>query len=117
MPPGQHPLHLRAGAARHTPLGTRVSTTRRAAARIPDRARRPPASACRAASRRIPASVLRGQYTCVRTLDATLGIAVQSYRLPVARSDKVGVADHHSVYVVYLKDPKGDGRAAYYVGM
>jgi len=27
------------------------------------------------------------------------------------------VADHHSVYVVYLKDPKGDGRAAYYVGM
>ena len=28
-----------------------------------------------------------------------------------------GVADHHSVYVVYLKDPKGDGRAAYYVGM
>jgi predicted GIY-YIG superfamily endonuclease len=27
------------------------------------------------------------------------------------------VADHHSVYVVYLKNPKGDGRAAYYVGM
>jgi predicted GIY-YIG superfamily endonuclease len=27
------------------------------------------------------------------------------------------VTDHHSVYVVYLKDPKGDGRAAYYVGM
>ena len=27
------------------------------------------------------------------------------------------MADHHSVYVVYLKDPKGDGRAAYYVGM
>jgi predicted GIY-YIG superfamily endonuclease len=27
------------------------------------------------------------------------------------------VANHHSVYVVYLKDPKGDGRAAYYVGM
>lgn len=25
--------------------------------------------------------------------------------------------DHHSVYVVYLRDPKGDGRAAYYVGM
>jgi predicted GIY-YIG superfamily endonuclease len=24
---------------------------------------------------------------------------------------------HHSVYVVYLKDPKGDGRAGYYVGM
>jgi predicted GIY-YIG superfamily endonuclease len=27
------------------------------------------------------------------------------------------VGDHHSVYVVYLKNPKGDGRAAYYVGM
>ena len=24
---------------------------------------------------------------------------------------------HHSVYVVYLKDPKGDGKAGYYVGM
>jgi hypothetical protein len=24
---------------------------------------------------------------------------------------------HHSVYVVYLRDPKGDGRAGYYVGM
>ena len=24
---------------------------------------------------------------------------------------------HHSVYVVYLRNPKGDGRAAYYVGM
>jgi predicted GIY-YIG superfamily endonuclease len=27
------------------------------------------------------------------------------------------VVNHHSVYVVYLKNPKGDGRAAYYVGM
>ncbi len=24
---------------------------------------------------------------------------------------------HHNVYVVYLKNPKGDGRAGYYVGM
>ena len=24
---------------------------------------------------------------------------------------------HHSVYVAYLKDPKGDGKAGYYVGM
>jgi len=24
---------------------------------------------------------------------------------------------HHSVYVVYLRDPRGDGRAGYYVGM
>jgi hypothetical protein len=35
----------------------------------------------------------------------------------VVRYSTSGVADHHSVYVVYLKDPKGDGRAAYYVGM
>ena len=25
--------------------------------------------------------------------------------------------DHHSVYVVYLRNPGGDGRAGYYVGM
>jgi predicted GIY-YIG superfamily endonuclease len=25
--------------------------------------------------------------------------------------------DHHSVYVVYLRDSRGDGKAAYYVGM
>ena len=25
--------------------------------------------------------------------------------------------DHHSVYVVYLRNPKGDGRPGYYVGM
>jgi predicted GIY-YIG superfamily endonuclease len=24
---------------------------------------------------------------------------------------------HHAVYVVYLKNPKGDGKAGYYVGM
>jgi predicted GIY-YIG superfamily endonuclease len=24
---------------------------------------------------------------------------------------------HHSVYVVYLRNPQGDGRAGYYVGM
>jgi len=24
---------------------------------------------------------------------------------------------HHCVYVVYLRNPKGDGRAGYYVGM
>lgn len=26
-------------------------------------------------------------------------------------------SEHHSVYVVYLRDPKGDGKAGYYVGM
>ena len=28
-----------------------------------------------------------------------------------------GDKGHHSVYVVYLRNPKGDGRAGYYVGM
>jgi predicted GIY-YIG superfamily endonuclease len=32
----------------------------------------------------------------------------------VARKKKQG---HHSVYVVYLRNPTGDGRAGYYVGM
>jgi hypothetical protein len=26
-------------------------------------------------------------------------------------------SDHHSVYVVYLRNPKGDGKAGYYVGL
>jgi len=26
-------------------------------------------------------------------------------------------SDHHNVYVVYLRNAKGDGKAAYYVGM
>jgi predicted GIY-YIG superfamily endonuclease len=26
-------------------------------------------------------------------------------------------SDHHSVYVVYLRNPNGDGKAGYYVGM
>jgi predicted GIY-YIG superfamily endonuclease len=30
---------------------------------------------------------------------------------------KSSKSDHHSVYVVFLRDPKGDGKAAYYVGM
>jgi len=32
----------------------------------------------------------------------------------VPRTNRIG---HHSVYVVYLRNPKGDGRAGYYVGM
>lgn len=27
------------------------------------------------------------------------------------------MAAHHSVYVVFLRNPKGDGKAGYYVGM
>src|SRR5438874_2670290 len=34
-----------------------------------------------------------------------------------SRRIKGMAADHHSVYVVYLRNPRGDGRAGYYVGM
>jgi hypothetical protein len=30
---------------------------------------------------------------------------------------KSNKSDHHCVYVVFLRNPKGDGKAAYYVGM
>jgi hypothetical protein len=30
---------------------------------------------------------------------------------------KSAAAGHHHVYVVYLRNPRGDGRAGYYVGM
>ena len=30
---------------------------------------------------------------------------------------KSNTSDHHHVYVVFLRNPKGDGKAAYYVGM
>jgi predicted GIY-YIG superfamily endonuclease len=33
------------------------------------------------------------------------------------KSRKSRPNDHHSVYVVYLRNPKGDGKAGYYVGM
>jgi predicted GIY-YIG superfamily endonuclease len=35
----------------------------------------------------------------------------------IARSAKKAAGVHHSVYVVYLRNPRGDGRAGYYVGM
>src|SRR5882724_6533024 len=35
-------------------------------------------------------------------------------RKPKSSSKK---SDHHYVYVVYLRNPKGDGRAGYYVGL
>lgn len=36
-----------------------------------------------------------------------------------ARDDhaKTRPSGHHSVYVVYLRNPRGDGKAGYYVGM
>lgn len=36
---------------------------------------------------------------------------------PEGEAEQVDRRKHHSVYVVYLRDPKGDGKAGYYVGM
>jgi predicted GIY-YIG superfamily endonuclease len=35
----------------------------------------------------------------------------------MSRAAKPKPRGHHNVYVVYLRNPKGDGKAAYYVGM
>lgn len=40
-----------------------------------------------------------------------------SPRTPDAPASKADPRRHHSVYVVYLRNPRGDGRAGYYVGM
>ena len=40
--------------------------------------------------------------------------ATKDAKAIVKTSKKTG---HHSVYVVFLRDPRGDGRAGYYVGM
>jgi predicted GIY-YIG superfamily endonuclease len=38
--------------------------------------------------------------------------------MPKSRSKRSSPSNgHHSVYVVYLRNPKGDGKAGYYVGM
>jgi len=33
------------------------------------------------------------------------------------RKERSNRSDHHNVYVVFLRNPKGDGKAGYYVGM
>jgi predicted GIY-YIG superfamily endonuclease len=35
----------------------------------------------------------------------------------MSKKRKSRKSDHHSVYVVFLRNPKGDGKAGYYVGM
>ena len=37
--------------------------------------------------------------------------------MPKKRNAKPKKSDHHCVYVVFLRNPKGDGKAGYYVGM
>jgi predicted GIY-YIG superfamily endonuclease len=38
-------------------------------------------------------------------------------RIPTEPEKKSRRSDHHCVYVVYLRNPRGDGKAGYYVGM
>jgi hypothetical protein len=33
------------------------------------------------------------------------------------KGKRPGASKHHSVYVVFLRNPRGDGKAGYYVGM
>ncbi len=33
------------------------------------------------------------------------------------KKKKSSASDHHNVYVVYLRNPRGDGKPGYYVGM
>jgi hypothetical protein len=43
---------------------------------------------------------------------------VAAKRRPKAKTTPTAArSQHHSVYVIYLRDPEGDGRAGYYVGM
>src|SRR6476660_35945 len=35
----------------------------------------------------------------------------------MSKKRKSRKSDHHNVYVVFLRNPKGDGKAGYYVGM
>ena len=37
--------------------------------------------------------------------------------MPKKRNRKPKRSDHHCVYVVFLRNPRGDGKAGYYVGM
>ena len=37
--------------------------------------------------------------------------------MPLKSTRKKAKRGHHNVYVVFLKNPRGDGKAGYYVGM
>jgi hypothetical protein len=39
------------------------------------------------------------------------------YPSTMAKKRRSSKSDHHCVYVVFLRNPKGDGKAGYYVGM
>ena len=44
-------------------------------------------------------------------------MAARTRTKPDTKRKKRATPASHSVYVVYLRDPKGDGKAGYYVGM
>lgn len=52
-----------------------------------------------------------------KSLDQQARDVADAERSSARRRKAAGPRDHHNVYVVYLKNPKGDGRAGYYVGM
>jgi len=58
------------------------------------------------------------------TIDSTCGgWFITRSRRSLSRGEEpegqapAAAAGHHSVYVVYLRNPRGDGKAGYYVGM
>src|SRR2546428_3915463 len=44
-------------------------------------------------------------------------LSIASWGTSSMRGPSKASRDHHCVYVVYLRNPKGDGKAGYYVGM
>jgi hypothetical protein len=52
-----------------------------------------------------------------RSLDQQARDVANHERRTARRRKAATRRDHHNVYVVYLRNPKGDGRAGYYVGM
>jgi len=69
------------------------------------------------------AVVRLGLDTGLTAYDATYLWLARALGMPLVTLDKKlgartrNTSDHHSVYVVYLRDPEGDGKPGYYVGM
>ena len=60
-------------------------------------------------------STIMSMYSCVPASGSIY--SRRQARRHTRANGSLALADHHSVYVVYLRNPKGDGRAGYYVGM
>jgi predicted GIY-YIG superfamily endonuclease len=46
-----------------------------------------------------------------------MAMMIVTKKKPNASEDSAKLRHHHHVYVVYLRNPNGDGKAGYYVGM